>query len=254
MLLGQSQIQNAQEPAPDRKWLCVELPMTEYKEAWHLQSNLVAAKYHKTIHKNVVLLLEHPPVFTLGRRGGLNNLSVSDNFLEKADISVIQVERGGNITFHGPGQLVVYPIINLQSTKLSVVHYVENLEEVMIRTAADWGIAAVRNPINRGVWVGNKKLGSIGIAIRRGICFHGMALNINTSLEPFQWITPCGLENTGITSMERELCGNVSMKQVRERVKHHLEAVFEVALIMTSLEKLKTDNLWLETDESNSDT
>lgn len=254
MLLGQNQIQNTQEPAPDRKWLCVELPVTEYKEAWHLQSHLVAAKYHETIHKNVVLLLEHLPVFTLGRRGGLNNLSVSDDFLEKADISVIQVERGGNITFHGPGQLIVYPIINLQSSKLSVVHYVENLEEVMIRTAADWRITAVRNPINRGVWVGNKKLGSIGIAIRRGICFHGMALNVNTSLEPFQWITPCGLENTGITSMERELCENVSMKQVRERIKHHLEAVFQVALIMTRLEKLKIDNLWLKTHESNSDT
>jgi len=203
----------------------------------------VAAKYHKTTHKNVVLLLEHPPVFTLGRRGGLNNLRVSDNFLEKADIPVIQVERGGNITFHGPGQLVVYPIIHLQAAKLSVVHYVENLEEVMIRTAADWGITAVRNPINRGVWVGNRKLGSIGIAIRRGICFHGMALNVNTSLEPFQWITPCGLDDTEITSMETEHCGNVSMKQVSERVKHHFESVFGVELIMTSLEKLKIDDL-----------
>jgi len=124
-----------------------------------------------------------------------------------------------------------------------MVHYVENLEEVMIRTAADWGITAVRNPINRGVWVGNRKLGSIGIAIRRGICFHGMALNVNTSLEPFQWITPCGLEDTEITSMETEHCGNVSMKQVSERVKHHFESVFGVELIMTSLEKLKIDDL-----------
>jgi lipoate-protein ligase B len=247
MLLGQTQRQNMRKPATDRKWLCVELPVTEYKEAWHLQSHLVAAKYHKTIHKNVVLLLEHSPVFTLGRRGGLNNLSVSDNFLKKADISVIQVERGGNITFHGPGQLIVYPIIHLQGAKLSVVHYVENLEEVMIRTAADWGITAARNPINRGVWVGNKKLGSIGIAIRRGICFHGMALNVNTSLEPFQWITPCGLENTGITSMEIERCGTVSMKEVRERIKHHMEAIFDITLVMTRLEKLKID-------ESRSDT
>jgi lipoate-protein ligase B len=241
MLISQNQIQDPQEPAPDRNWLCVELPVTDYKEAWQLQSHLVAAKYHKTIHKNVVLLLEHPPVFTLGRRGGLNNLWVSENFLANAVIPVIQVERGGNITFHGPGQLVVYPIIHLMTAKLSVVRYVENLEEVMIRTAADWGITAVRDPLNRGVWVGNKKLGSIGIAIRRGICFHGMALNVNTSLEPFQWITPCGLENTEITSMERELCENVSMEQVRERVKHHLEAVFQVALIMTRLKKLKID-------------
>jgi len=239
MSICQNPIQNTRDQATDRKWLCIELPATEYKEAWHLQGSIVDAKYNKILHKNVVLLLEHPPVFTLGRRGGLNNLSVSENFLEKAVIPVIQVERGGNITFHGPGQLVMYPIINLQAAGLSVVHYVENLEEVMIRTAADWEIKAVRNPLNRGVWVGHNKLGSIGIAIRRGICFHGMALNVNTSLEPFQWINPCGLQNTGITSMERELSRNVSMKQVRERVKHHLEAVFKVTLMMTSLEKLK---------------
>jgi lipoate-protein ligase B len=242
MSIYQNPIQN-QEPAPDHKWLCIELPVTEYKAAWRLQGNLVAAKYHETIHQNVVLLLEHPPVFTLGRRGGLNNLLVSEKFLKNAVIPVIQVERGGDITFHGPGQLVVYPIIRLQKAKLSVVRYVENLEEVMIRTAADWGITAKRNPLNRGVWVKNKKLGSIGIAIRRGICFHGMALNVNTSLEPFRWIAPCGLENTEITSMEIELSGNISITQVRERIKHHLESVFDVELIMTSLEKLKTDKL-----------
>jgi lipoate-protein ligase B len=243
MLVCQNPIQNAQNTAPDRKWLCIELPATEYKEAWHLQSNLVDAKYNKILHKNVVLLLEHPPVFTLGRRGGLNNLSVSEDFLKKAVIPVIQVERGGNITFHGPGQLVMYPIINLQAAKLSVVHYVENLEEVMIRTAADWGITAVRNPINRGVWVGNNKLGSIGIAIRRGICFHGMAFNVNISLKPFEWINPCGLQDTGITSIEHELSRKVSMKGVRKRIKHHLEAVFGVSLMMTRLEKLKIDDL-----------
>jgi lipoate-protein ligase B len=168
---------------------------------------------------------------------------VSANFLEKAGIPVVKVERGGNITFHGPGQLVIYPIINLQVAGLSVVDYVENLEEVMIRSAADWGIKAERNPINRGVWVGNNKLGSIGIAIRRGICFHGMAFNVNVSLKPFGWIIPCGLQDMGITSMERELSRKVSMNQVRETVKHHLEAVFGVALVITSLEKLKVDYL-----------
>jgi lipoate-protein ligase B len=241
MLPDQNQIQNTQEARPNRKWLCIELPITDYNKAWQLQSNLVAAKPHKTTHKNVVLLLEHPPVFTLGRRGGLNNLRVSESFLEKAFIPVIQVERGGNITFHGPGQLIVYPIIHLQTAKLSVVHYVENLEEVMIRTASDWGITAKRNPINRGVWVGNHKLGSIGIAIRRGICFHGLALNVNISLKPFEWINSCGLQDTGITSMARELSRKVSMSRVRERIKHHLKAVFGVSLTMTRLEQLKID-------------
>jgi lipoate-protein ligase B len=241
MLNCQNQIRRAQDPVPDRKWLCVELPVIDYKKACHLQSHLVAAKNQKTIHKNIVLLLEHPPVFTLGRRGGLNNLRVSESFLEKAFIPVIQVERGGNITFHGPGQLIMYPIIDLQDTRLRVINYVENLEEVMIRTAWDWGITAKRNPINRGVWVGNHKLGSIGIAIRRGICFHGLALNVNISLKPFEWINSCGLQDTGITSMARELSRKVSMSRVRERIKHHLKAVFGVSLTMTRLEQLKID-------------
>ena len=241
MLNYQNRTKNFRDTALERRWFCIELPATAYKKAWQLQSSLVAARKDKIISQDIILLLEHSPVFTLGRRGGLNNLSVPANFLEKAGIPVVKVERGGNITFHGPGQLVIYPIINLQVVGLSVVDYVENLEEVMIRSAADWGIKAERNPINRGVWVGNNKLGSIGIAIRRGICFHGMAFNVNVSLKPFGWINPCGLQDRGITSMERELSRKVSMNQVRETVKHHLEAVFGVALVITSLEKLKFD-------------
>jgi lipoate-protein ligase B len=222
----------------DNRWLYIELPSIEYREAWKLQTDLVAARKDKIIDTNVILLLEHPPVFTVGRRGGLNNLTVSEDFLEKAGIPVIRVERGGNITFHGPGQLVVYPIIDLQVAGLKVVDYVENLEEVMIRAAADWSGMADRNPINRGVWVGNNKLGSIGIALRRGICFHGIAFNVNLSLKPFGWINPCGLEDIGITSMERELSHKVSMNQVRESVKRHVQAVFGVELLMTSLSEL----------------
>jgi len=225
----------------DKRWFCVNLPATGYREAWNLQGQLVTARKDKIIDTNVVLLLEHPPVFTLGRRGGLNNLTVSADFLEKAGIPVIQVERGGDITFHGPGQLVMYPVIDLNVARLRVIDYVENLEEVMIRAALDWGIKAERNPINRGVWVGNKKLGSIGVAIRRGICFHGMAFNVNLSLKPFGWINPCGLQDTGTTSMERELSCKVSMNQVRETVKRHLEAVFGVELVITNLKKLKID-------------
>jgi lipoate-protein ligase B len=225
----------------DKRWLCIELPATGYREARNLQSDLVAARKGKTIDTNIILLLEHPAVFTLGRRGGLTNLTVSADFLEKAGIPVIRVERGGSITFHGPGQLVMYPIIDLNVARLRVVDYVENLEEVMIRAALHWGIKAERNPINRGVWVGNNKLGSIGIAIRRGICFHGMAFNVNPSMKPFGWMNPCGLQGVGVTSMERELSCKVSMNQVRETVKRHFEAVFGVELVMTSLKKLKIE-------------
>jgi lipoate-protein ligase B len=210
-----------------------------YRQAWDLQGRLVTARKDKTIDTNVILLLEHPPIFTLGSRGGLNNLTVSKSFLKKAGVPVIQVERGGDITFHGPGQLVVYPIIDLRGARLAVVDYIENLEEVMIRTAADWGIKAVRHSMNRGVWVGNNKLGSVGIAIRRGIAFHGMALNVNLSLRPFGWINPCGLQDTRMTSMERELSRKIPMNQVRRSVKEHLEAVFRVELVMTGLRELQ---------------
>ena len=219
----------------DRKWFCIELPAVGYRESWSLQSRLVAGRKDKVIDSDVILLLQHFPVFTLGRRGGLNNLTVSADFLKKTGIPVIQVERGGNITFHGPGQLVVYPIIDLRAARLAVGDYVENLEEVMIRVAFDWGIIAKRNPINRGIWVGNNKLGSIGIAIRRGICFHGMAYNVNLSLKPFGWINPCGLQDAGTTSMARELSREVPVNQVCESAKRHLAAVFGIELVMTSL-------------------
>ena len=229
-------------PLPDlaqRIWLYVDLPTMEYKEAWDLQANIVAARKDRIIDTDIVLFLEHHPVFTLGRRGGLNNLTVSEAFLEKKGISVIQVERGGDITFHGPGQLVIYPIIELRAARLGVADYVTALEEVMIRTAADWGIKAEQNPRNRGVWVGNNKLGSIGVAIRRGVSFHGLAFNVNTSLKPFSWIHPCGLEDTEITSLERELSHTISLSQVRETARHHIEVVFGVKLTMKSLAELK---------------
>lgn len=224
----------------NRKWLYTELSTIEYAKAWDLQHKLVIARREEILVNDVILFLEHPPVFTFGRRGGLNNLIVSDDFLEKAGISVIQVERGGNITFHGPGQLVVYPIINMRAARLGVMDYVTGLEEVMIRTAADQGVTAERNPMNRGVWVGNKKLGSIGIAIRKGICFHGIAFNVCLSLKPFGWIKPCGLQDIGVTSIERELSSKVSMSKACKILKCHIEAVFGVELVMTSLKELQS--------------
>ena len=226
---------NPEKNVKQNQWLLIELPATEYTRAWDLQNNLVEARKDGVIDKDIILLLEHPRVFTLGRRGGLKNLTVSEDFLEKAGIPLIHVERGGDITFHAPGQIVMYPIINLRAARLGVIDYVGMLEEVMIRTAADWGIEARRNPLNRGVWVGNNKLGSIGIAIRRGISFHGMAFNVNLSLEPFGWINPCGLQDIGITSMEKELSRKVSMDEVRKAIKRHVEKIFSVELVMSDL-------------------
>jgi lipoate-protein ligase B len=233
----------------DRTALILDLPVTGYEEAQELQSSFVDARKKNIIDTDIFILIEHPPVFTLGRRGGLENLLTTEEFLEKSSIPVVHVERGGNITFHGPGQLLVYPIIDLQSTGLTVPDYVSGLEEIMIRTAADWGINAGRNPINRGVWKKNNKLGSVGIAVRRGISFHGFALNVNLSIEPFTWINPCGLQNIGITSMERELSRKVSMDRVRKAVKGHIEAVFGINLITTRLSELKgrlSSPVWLQ--------
>ena len=234
---------NIHEPSLNGKtWLCIELPIVPYKAVWDLQHKFVTARKDGSTDKDIVLFLEHPPVFTIGRRGGLDNLTVSEAFLEKTGISVIHVERGGDITYHGPGQLVVYPIVDLANAGLKVLDYVTALEEVMIRTAADWGIEAGPNPMNRGVWVANKKLGSIGITIRRGISFHGIALNVNVSLEPFSWINPCGLKGIGMTSMAHELSYQVPMHQVCEAVKHHMAVIFGVKLEMTNLPEL--NGLW----------
>ena len=221
-----------------KKWLCVELETLEYREAWDLQTSLVDARKKRIIDKDVILLLEHPPVFTLGRRGGLDDLTVSPDLLEKLGIPLVQVERGGVITFHGPGQLIMYPIIDLNAARMRVVDYVEKLEEVMIRAVADSEIIAERNSLNRGIWVGNKKLGSIGIAIRRGICFHGMSLNVNISMKHFGWMNPCGLKQIEISSMQRELSHKVSMSKVCAAVKKHVESAFGVNLIKTSLPEL----------------
>ncbi|MBW2592890.1 MAG: lipoyl(octanoyl) transferase LipB, partial [Deltaproteobacteria bacterium] len=192
--------------------------------------SLVDARTAQKTDVNILLLLEHPRVFTLGRRGGRENLMVSETFLKKANIPIIQVERGGDITYHGPGQLIGYPIINLKTAHMDVHTYVSRLEDIMILTARDCGVDAGRNSKNRGIWVGNNKMGSIGISIRHGITFHGFALNVNLALEPFSWINPCGMTDIGMTSIEKELGRSVSMKKVRQSIKHHMENVFEIKI------------------------
>jgi len=213
-----------------KTWLYADLPKLDYRKAWELQRELVAARKSGVLPSDILLLLEHTPVFTLGRRGGRENLTIPEGLLQERGIPVVHAERGGDITFHGPGQLVGYPILDLHAARLTVTDYVERLEEVMIRTAGYWGVRAGRNALNRGIWVGNSKLGSIGIAIRRGITFHGFAFNVNPSLEPFTWINPCGLKGIGVTSLERELSRKLSMREVREQVKQNIQAVFDVEL------------------------
>jgi len=220
------------------KWLCAQIASMDYTEALDLQRRLVAARISGDLDQDIVLILEHPPVFTLGKRGGLENLKVPESHLAKFGIPIVQIERGGTITYHGPGQLVVYPIVCLRDLKMRVVDYVERLEEIMIQTAADLGVQAERNELNRGVWVENRKLGSIGVAIRRGVSFHGLALNIDPSLTPFEWVHPCGLQGIRMTSISKERACPVSMTQARAALTHRIEDVFGVKLVMTDLEHL----------------
>ena len=211
----------------------------DYRKAWELQSEIVSARVKGIIDRDIILFLEHPLVFTLGRRGGLDHLLVSEEFLNTSGIPIVQVERGGHITFHGPGQLVVYPIVNLKTHGIGVVDFVEALEDIMIATVKTWGIAADRNPANRGIWIGNNKLGSIGLAIRKGISFHGLALNVNVDLTPFSWIQPCGLQGVSMTSMKQELGSGVSMDDVCTTMKSQFKSVLDLDLTPASFSHLQ---------------
>ena len=217
----------------------VDLGMLDYNEAWKLQGDIVSARVNGIIDTDIILFLEHPAVFTLGRRGGLDHLLVSEEFLKTSGIPIVHVERGGNITFHGPGQLVAYPIVNLKARSFGVVDFVEALEEIMLASVRTWGIAAERNPANRGIWVGNNKMGSIGLAIRKGISFHGLALNVNIDLTPFSWIQPCGLQGVCMTSMKQELGGELSMDDVCAALKKQFESVLDMSLTAASYSHLQ---------------
>ncbi len=221
------QIETPAKLAPHNRWTRLDLAVLPYSEALDLQYRL-AAQVQSEGKEGIVLFLEHAPVFTLGKRGGCENLTVSDDFLDKHGVTVFKTERGGNITYHGPGQLVVYPLIKLKTAGLGVADYVDCLEEVMLRTAADWGIRAERNVKNRGVWIGNDKLGSIGIAVKRGVTLHGLALNVVTDLTPFSWINPCGLTDVGIISLAEAGAADITVARVRERLATHMAAVFNI--------------------------
>jgi lipoate-protein ligase B len=204
--------------------------MMDYNQAWRLQSDLVAARLNRSVDRDIILLLEHPAVFTLGRRGGRDYLLVEESFLEQAGIAVVQVERGGYITFHGPGQLVVYTIIDLEARRLGVKDFVAALEDIMLQTVRTWGLKAHRNTANPGIWMGQRKMGSIGIALRKGVSFHGLSLNVNLDLDPFSWIQPCGLQGVSMTSVKQELGEEIPMDAVHRAVKEGFKSVLKLAL------------------------
>ncbi len=180
------------------------LGILEYTRALALQQETLTAKIKDPDQPDRLLFVQHPPVYTLGRRGGRENLVVSESFLDDKGINIVQTDRGGNITYHGPGQAVLYPVINLEKNRLSVPEFVEGLEEIMKRTCQNFDVPADRDQRNHGLWVEDKKIGSVGISIKKGVSIHGLALNVNPDLAPFTWINPCGLANQAMTSIALE--------------------------------------------------
>lgn len=221
------------------KWYLLDLGLKDYQTIRDLQIDLVNRRREERLTRDVVIFTEHSPVFTLGKRGIRDSLKVTDSFLKSEGIKVVHAERGGDITYHGPGQLVVYPIVNLKEAKWKVVNFVEALEEVMIRTLADFDIQAERNSLNHGVWVEKSKIGSIGIAIRRSISFHGLALNVNTDLEPFSWIDACGLSGLSMVSMKKILGRDITMNDVQKSIGLHIQSIFNCVLVPVSLDDIE---------------
>lgn len=225
-------------PKPPETPVCVaemaarieDLGVMDYNEVHAMQLRCVDNQLNGGDGDEYIFMTEHPPVYTMGKSGTLTSLLKSREEIADHGIDIIGCERGGNITYHGPGQLVVYPVVNLRRRNLSVTAFVEMLEEVMIQTAADFGVTAVRDQRNRGVWVGDNKLGSIGIRVRHGISFHGLALNVNLAVEPFSWIRPCGLTGVGVTSLQIETNRTVAMEEVKKSMHGHLSQHFAVAM------------------------
>ncbi len=176
---------------------------TPFAEVWALQKRLVTARQRGAI-PDTLILLEHEPVVTIGRSGDRGHLLMPREWLRQRGIPVFEIERGGSATYHGPGQLVAYPILDLQALHEDVVRFMRALEESIIRTLDDFGIPAARLRGYPGVWAGDAKIAAVGVAVKRRVTMHGMALNVTTDLEPFGWINPCGLGRP-VTSMAQVL-------------------------------------------------
>jgi len=201
------------------------LGVVTYENGLRMQERLVAARQADEI-SDQLLLLEHPPVITLGRSGKAGHLTASEDQLGERGVRFYETTRGGDITYHGPGQIVGYPILHLGEGSRDIRRYVTNVEEVLLRTAAEYGIEGSRDPQNRGVWVGREKLGAIGVRIARWVTSHGFAFNVDPDLDHFSFIIPCGIQGRGVTSLRRLLGRSVDPREVREMISTHFSEVF----------------------------
>ena len=222
------------DPAP--LWV-VDLGHMAYRPAWELQHTLVERRIARQI-PDTLLLVEHDPVITLGRRADPTHVLVNAETLEAAGVDLIAVERGGDVTYHGPGQLVGYPILHLPGLGLGASDYMHTLEDAIAATLRDYGLATLRRDGGIGVWAGPNKIAALGVRLRRGVSFHGFALNVAPDMSHWSMIVPCGIRDGGVTSMALELGSAPPMAEVRERIGRHLAALMRMRLEVRSLDGL----------------
>jgi lipoyl(octanoyl) transferase len=206
------------------------LGRVSYAEGLALQERLVRERQAQSA-PDTLLLLEHDPVFTLGRNARAENVLFPADDLRARGFDVFEVGRGGDVTYHGPGQVVGYPIVDLSPDRRDVHRYVRDLEDVLIRTCADYGIAAERVAGRTGCWVGREKIGAIGVRIARWVTSHGFAFNVANDLDPFGLIVPCGIRDASVTSLTRLLGRPVATEEVMDHLQRHFEAVFAAAAV-----------------------
>jgi lipoyl(octanoyl) transferase len=219
-----------------------DLGVIDYKSAWDYQekhfNRVVESKLfnrenpgnEKEIEHHLIFC-EHPHVYTLGKSGHVNNLLIQDDFLKKINADFYKINRGGDITYHGPGQIVGYPIFDLEQMKLGVKDYIHNLEDAIIRTTGEYGIKGERLAGATGVWLDTRssrarKICAIGVRASRFVSMHGFALNVNTNLEYFNYINPCGFIDKGVTSIEKELGKKIDMNEVKSKLRRNLQEIF----------------------------
>jgi lipoate-protein ligase B len=210
--------------------LVVRCGIVPYEEAREAQRRLQDERQRGAVG-DVLLLLEHPPVYTRGRRSTPEELPMGVEWYELQGIEVRDTDRGGRVTYHGPGQLVAYPIVSLRPYGDDVLEYVRRLEQVMIGALGEHGVQAGVIDGLTGVWAGERKIGSIGVHVSRGVTTHGLAINVNNDLQPFEWIVPCGIEGVAMTSLSRELEAEQDLGAFADTVAARFGAVYERATV-----------------------
>ena len=209
-----------------KKLLSVDLGRTDYKSTWELQKKLVDLR-HKGDIPDILLFTEHNPVITMGRASSSKNLLCTPEQLKEKNVELYEIERGGDVTFHGPGQIVIYPIIDLNRHRRDLHLYLRNLEKSIIEVLKEYDIDAGVKEGMTGVWADNHKLAAIGVAVSRWITYHGAALNVITDLEYFKLITPCGISEYPVGSIKSMIVKDVSLEEVMEKLERSFAAVFD---------------------------